>query len=89
MKNDDFVKRQNCRSEKIKSMIDEFGSIESIPDKMKQKVIEEAKKDLPYINGIHISILNEELRRIRKELLIVEIGWLLLSLAMLFKFVIK
>lgn len=89
MKNDDFIKRQNCRSEKIQSMIHEFGSIESIPDEMKHKLIEEAKKDLPYINAIHISILNEEMRKIRKELLLVEIGWVLLSLAMLFKFIVK
>lgn len=86
---EDFIKRQNKRSDKIKNMIDEFGSIESIPDEMKQKVIEEAKKDLPYINGIHISILNEELRKVRKELVLVEIGWVMLSLALFFKFIVK
>lgn len=86
---EDFIKRQNKRSDKIKNMIDEFGSIESIPDEMKQKLIDEAKKDLPYINGIHISILNEEMRRIRKELVFVEIGWVLLSLAMLFHVIVK
>jgi len=86
---EDFVERQNCRSEKIKNIVDEFGSIESIPNEMKQKLIEEAKKDLPYINGIHISILNEEMRRVRKELVLVEIGWMLLSLALLFKIIVK
>ena len=89
MKNDDFIKRQNKRSDKIQNMIEEFGSIESIPESLKKNMIEEAKKDLPYINGIHISILNEELKKVRKELILVEIGWLLLSLAMLFKYIVK
>lgn len=86
---EDFIKRQNKRSDKIQNMIDEFGSIESIPDEMKQKVIEEAKKDLPYINGIHISILSGEMRKVRRELVLVEIGWVMLSLALLFKFIVK
>lgn len=89
MKNDDFIKRQNKRSEKIESLLDEFGSINNIPEKFKQNILKDAMKDLPLINGIHISILNEEMRKVRKELAFVEIGWILLSLAMLFHVIVK
>lgn len=86
---DEFVKRQNKRSEKIESLIDEFGSIDNIPDKFKDDILKEAMKDLPKINAIHISIMSGEMRKVRRELALVEIGWLLLSLAMLFKSIVK
>lgn len=86
---EEFIKRQNKRSEKIESLIDEFGSIENIPDKFKDDILKEAMKDLPKINAIHISIMSGEMRKVRRELALVEIGWLLLSLAMLFKSIVK
>lgn len=86
---EEFIKRQNKRSEKIESLIDEFGSIENIPDKFKDDILKDAMKDLPKINAIHISIMSGEMRKVRRELALVEIGWLLLSLAMLFKSIVK
>lgn len=86
---EDFIKRQNKRSDKIESLIEEFGSIENIPDKFKDNILKEAMKDLPKINAIHISILTKEITRVRKELAFVEIGWVLLSLAMLFHVIVK
>lgn len=89
MKTDDFIKRQNKRSDKIESLINEFGSIDNIPTKLKDDILKEAMKDLPKINAIHISILTEEMRKVRKEIVLVEIGWVMLSLAMLFRFIVK
>ena len=89
MKNDDFIKRQNKRSDKIESLIEEFGSIDNIPHKFKDDILKEAMKDLPKINAIHITLLNNEMRRVRKELVLVEIGWVMLSLAMLFHVIVK
>lgn len=86
---EEFIKRQNKRSEKIESLIEEFGSIDNIPDKFKDDILKEAMKDLPKINAIHISIMSGEMRKVRRELALVEIGWLLLSLAMLFKTIVK
>lgn len=86
---EDFIKRQNKRHDKIESLIDEFGSIDNIPDKFKDDIIKEAMKDLPKINAIHISIMSEEIRKLRKEIVLVEIGWVLLSLAMLFNVIVK
>ena len=89
MKTDDFIKRQNKRSDKIESLINEFGSIDNIPTKFKDDILKEAMKDLPKINAIHISILTSEMRKLRKEIVLVEIGWVLLSLAMLFHVIVK
>lgn len=89
MKNDDFIKRQNKRSDKIEALIDEFGSIDNIPHKFKDDILKEAMKDLPKINAIHITLLNNEMRRVRKELVLDEIGWVMLSLAMLFHVIVK
>lgn len=86
---EDFIKRQNKRSDKIESLINEFGSIDNIPTKFKDDILKEAMKDLPKINAIHISILTGEMKRVQKELVLIEIGWVLLSLAMLFKFIVK
>lgn len=86
---EDFIKRQNKRHDKIESLIDEFGSIDNIPDKFKDDILKEAMKDLPKINAIHISIMSEEIRKLRKEIVLVEIGWVLLSLAMLFNVIVK
>ena len=89
MKTDDFIKRQNKRSDKIEALIDEFGSIDNIPHKFKDDILKEAMKDLPKINAIHITLLNNEMRKVRKELVLVEIGWVMLSLAMLFHVIVK
>ena len=86
---EDFIKRQNKRHDKIESLIDEFGSIDDIPDKFKDDIIEDAMKDLPKINAIHISIMQRELEKRTHEIAILEILVFLLSLAFILHIVIK
>lgn len=86
---DEFVKRQNKRSEKIESLIDEFGSIDNIPDKFKDDIIKDAMKDLPKINAIHISVMQHELEKRTHEIAILEFIVFLLSLAFILHIVIK
>ncbi len=86
---EDFIKRQNKRGDKIEALIDEFGSIDNIPNKFKDDIIKEAKKDLPIINGMHIAILQHELEKRTKEIAILELLVFLLSLAFILHIVIK
>lgn len=86
---EEFIKRQNKRSEKIESLIDEFGSIDNIPDKFKDDIIKEAMKDLPKINAIHISIMQRQLEKRTHEIAILEFIVFLLSLAFILHIVIK
>ena len=89
MKTDDFIKRQNKRHDKIESLIDEFGSIDDIPNKFKDDILNEAMKDLPRINAIHITIMQHELDKRTKEIAILELVVFLLSLAFILHIVIK
>lgn len=86
---EDFIKRQNKRHDKIESLIDEFGSIDNIPDKFKDDILEEAMKDLPRINAIHISLMQHELEKRTHEIAILQILVFLLSLAFILHIVIK
>ena len=86
---EDFIKRQNKRSEKIESLINEFGSIDNIPNKFKDDIIEEAMKDLPRINAIHISLMQHELEKRTHEIGILQILVILLSVAFILHIVIK
>lgn len=86
---EEFIKRQNKRSEKIESLIDEFGSIDNIPDKFKDDILKEAMKDLPKINALHIGVIQHELEKRTHEIAILEFIVFLLSLAFILHIVIK
>lgn len=86
---EDFIKRQNKRHDKIESLINEFGSIDNIPDKFKDDILKEAMKDLPKINAIHISLMQHELEKRKHEIAILQILVFLLSLAFILHIVIK
>lgn len=86
---EDFIKRQDKRHDKIESLIDEFGSIDNIPDKFKHDIIEDAMKDLPTINAIHISVMQHELEKRTHEIAILEFIVFLLSVAFILHIVIK
>lgn len=87
--NEDFIKSQNKRSEKIESLIKEFGSIDAIPSKFKDDVIKEAMKDLPRINAVHIGAIQRELDKRTHEIAILELLVFLLSVAFVLHVVIK
>ena len=86
---EDFIKRQNKRSDKIEALINEFGSIDNIPDKFKDDIIKEAMKDLPRINALHIGAIQHELEERTHEIGILQILVFLLSLAFNLYVVIK
>lgn len=86
---EEFIKRQNKRRDKIESLIDEFGSIDDIPEKFKDDIIKEAMKDLPRINAIHISLMQHELEKRTHEIGILQILVFLLSVAFILHIVIK
>lgn len=86
---EDFIKRQNKRSEKIESLINEFGSIDNIPTKFKDDILKEAMKDLPKINALHIGVIQHELEKRTHEIAILQILVFLLSLAFILHIVIK
>lgn len=86
---EEFIKRQSKRADNIEDLIDKYGSIEKIPIKEKDKIIDEAKKDLPIINSIHISLLQKELKFRKNEIAILELVVALLSIAFLLHIIIK
>lgn len=88
MKND-FVKRQSKRADNIETLINKYGSIDKIPIAEKDKIIDEAKKDLPMINSIHITVLQKELKFRKNEIAILELVVALLSIAFLLHIIIK
>lgn len=85
----EFEKRQSKRADKIETLIDKYGSIEKIPIKEKEKIIKEAEKDLPIINGIHIADINMQLKKRTHEIAFLEIVVALLSIAFLLHIIIK
>lgn len=86
---EEFVKRQSKRADNIESLINKYGSIDKIPIEEKDKIIKEAKKDLPMINSIHISLLQNELKYRRREIAFLELMFGLLSIAFLLHIIIK
>lgn len=86
---EEFIKRQSKRADNIEDLINKYGSIDKIPIKEKDKIIDEAKKDLPMINAIHITGLQRELKFRKNEIAILEIVVALLSIAFLLHIIIK
>lgn len=86
---EDFIKRQNKRHDKIEALLEEFGSIDNIPSKVKDDIIKEAMKDLPRINALHIGAMQRELEKRTHEIGILQILVFLLSLAFFLHIVIK
>lgn len=86
---EEFIKRQSKRADNIEDLINKYGSIDKIPIKEKDKIIDEAKKDLPMINAIHISLIQNELKYRKYEIAILELVVALLSIAFLLHIIIK
>lgn len=86
---EEFIKRQSKRADNIEDLINKYGSIDKIPIKEKDKIIDEAKKDLPMINAIHITVLERELKFRKNEIAFLEIVVALLSIAFLLHIIIK
>jgi hypothetical protein len=86
---EEFIKRQSKRADNIEDLINKYGSIDKIPIKEKDKIIDEAKKDLPMINAIHITVLERELKFRKNEIAFLEIIVALLSIAFLLHIIIK
>ena len=84
-----FESRMDERQEKIDALKEKYGSIEKIPLKEKEKLVQTTMKDLPIINGIHISILEDEVKKLKTNLLAIEILVALLSFALFLQIVIK
>lgn len=84
-----FESRMDERQEKIDALKEKYGSIEKIPIKEKEKFVQTTMKDLPIINGIHISILEDEIKKLKTNLLAIEILIALLSFALFLQIVIK
>jgi hypothetical protein len=86
---EEFIKRQSKRADNIEDLINKYGSIDKIPIAEKDKILKEAKKDLPMINSIHITLLQKELRYRKYEIAILELVVALLSIAFLLHVIIK
>lgn len=84
-----FESRMDERQEKIDALKEKYGSIEKIPIKEKEKLVQTTMKDLPIINGIHISILEDEVKKLKTNLLAIEILVALLSFALILHLVVK
>lgn len=60
-----FESRRDERQEKIDALKEKYGRIEDIPLKEKEKLVQTTMKDLPIINGLHISILEDEIKKLK------------------------
>lgn len=86
---EDFEKRQDKRHNKVESLIEEYGSIDNIPFKIKENLVKESMKDLPLINGLHIAEIKMQLKKRTHEIAILEFIVFLLSVAFILHIVIK
>ena len=84
-----FESRMDERQEKIDALKEKYGSIEKIPIKEKEKLVQNTMKDLPIINGIHIANLQDEIKKLKTNLLFIGIIVFLLSFALFLQSVIK
>lgn len=84
-----FESRMDERQEKIDALKEKYGSIEKIPIKEKEKLVQNTMKDLPILNGIHIANLQDEIKKLKTNLLFIGIIVFLLSFALFLQSVIK
>lgn len=84
-----FENSLNSTQHKIEELINKYGSIANIPLSEKEKIIEEQKKNLPIINGIHITNLQDEVQYIHRQLTINNIFFIILAIVFMISYVIK
>lgn len=84
-----FESRMDERQEKIDALKEKYGKIENIPVKEKEKIVQESMNDLPIINGLHIAGLEEDIKKLRTDIIFVEIIMVLLSFALILHLVVK
>lgn len=64
-----FESRMDERQEKIDALKEKYGRIEDIPLKEKEKLVQSTMEDLPIINGLHIAGLEEDIKKLKINLL--------------------
>lgn len=84
-----FESRMDERQEKIDTLKKKYGRIEDIPLKEKEKLVQSTIKDLPIINGLHIAGLEYDIKKLRTDIIFVEIIMVLLSFALILHLVVK
>ena len=84
-----FESRMDERQEKIDALKEKYGSIEKIPIKEKEKLVQTTMKDLPIINALHIAGLEYDIKKLRTDIIFVEIIIALLSFALILHLVVK
>lgn len=84
-----FESRMDKRQEKIDVLKEKYGKIENIPVKEKEKIVQESMNDLPIINGLHIAGLEDAIKKLRTDIIFVEIIIALLSFALILHLVVK
>lgn len=84
-----FESRMDERQEKIDALKEKYGRIEDIPLKEKEKLVQNTMEDLPIINGLHIAGLENNIKKLRTDIIFVEIIMALLSFALILHLVVK
>lgn len=84
-----FESRMDERQEKIDALKEKYGKIENIPLKEKEKLVQSTIEDLPIINGLHIAGLEDDIKKLRTDIIFVEIIIALLSFALILHLVVK
>lgn len=84
-----FESRMDERQEKIDALKEKYGRIENIPLKEKEKLVQSTIEDLPIINGLHIAGLEYDIKKLRTDIIFVEIIMVLLSFALILHLVVK
>lgn len=84
-----FFDRQNLRCEKIEEQIERYGSVDKIPKKDKDKIIEESLSDLPIINGIHITLLQRQIKSLKFEVAMLEFAMIVLGIFIIVNIMLK
>lgn len=84
-----FESRMDERQEKIDALKEKYGKIENIPLKEKEKLVQSTIEDLPIINGLHIAGLEDDIKKLRTDIIFVEILMVLISFALILHLVVK
>lgn len=84
-----FESRMDERQEKIDALKEKYGKIENIPLKEKEKLVQSTIEDLPIINGLHIAGLEDDIKKLRTDIIFVEILMALISFALILHLVVK
>lgn len=84
-----FESRMDERQEKIDALKEKYGRIEDIPLKEKEKLVQNTMEDLPIINGLHIAGLENNIKKLRTDIIFVEIIMALISFALILHLVVK